>query len=279
MDRPLPRWRRDPRNPLVKKRRITDGELLHLLVGARGVPADAQDERIYEALLSVKSNTAKALTAGIVASALAVLAYFGVLQRVSASGLEVSPVIFDHLALAALSLTSVAFAISYSKQTLLQAWFSWKFRRGDAGDRARFLLLYPEAYWYFAFQSSNIGCPPHVLARRTGWVQILFLLLLLVAIALYVAGFLFLWGALAVEVWHSTAVPKAVSVLTVAASAAAMIISALSPFHLDLPRSYTHYGLVELMGRRSGAALDEAHRRVAMAQIRMGLVDDSGADG
>ena len=279
MDRALARWRRDRGNPLVKTRRITDGELLHLLVGGRGGVTDERDERIYEALLSVKSNTAKALTAGIVASALAVLAYFGVLQRVSASGLEVSPIVFDHLALVALSLTSAAFAVSYSKQTLLQAWFAWKFRRGDAGDRARCLLLYPEAYWYFAFQAANVGCPPHILARRTGWMQILFLLLLLVAIGLYVAGFLLLWGALAVEVWHSTAVPRAVSVLTVAASAAAMILSALSPFRLDLPRSYTHYGLVELMGRRSGGALDEAHRRVARARIRMGLVDDPSADG
>jgi len=271
------RWRRTKLEPLVKSRRMTDGELIHLVADQRPVPTDDRDERIYESLMSVKSSSAKAIAASIVATALAILSYFGVLQRVSASGLEVSPVVFNHLALVALSLTTAVLSTSLSKQTFLQAWFTWKFKRGDSAERTQCLLLYPEAYGYFAFLRTNIGYPPHVFARATGWMQLVFILLLLTMIVIYLAGFVALWGTLAVQVWNSTEIDKTVSVLTVVSSATALVITALSPFYYDIPRTYTHYGLVNLLGKLEGGQLELAHRRIVRARIRMGLIDEPDA--
>jgi hypothetical protein len=266
------RWKRRPSRYLVKSRRITDGELLHLLTGKPSKGVSEFDRSVYSSLRAVKSATVKSLLWTIAFGALGVLAHFNVVKAATALGLEVAPTVFSPVALIGLSIASASLCFSWTKQTYLQAWFSWKFKCGNPGLRAEYLLIFPEAFWHFSYLPGNIGNPPFLMARRSLWIQLAYLLLILIVLVVGTLGSLALWYILAEDVWTTSALSHSVSVLTVVFSGAISLLGWLSPFYYDLPRRYTHMGLVNLLGKLEGESNAKAHRRLIRVADRMGLV-------
>jgi|tagenome__1003787_1003787.scaffolds.fasta_scaffold20954289_2 hypothetical protein len=268
----MARWSRRSGTYLVKSRRIADGELLHLLTGNASDAITDLDTAAYASLLRVKTATSKSLIWVVGFNALGILAHFNVVKGASAAGLELAPTVFTHVSLAGASLTGAWFCFNYTKQTFLQAWFSWKFKVGSPAFKARCLILFPEAYWHFAYLPANIGYPRFHFARGSTWPQLFYLLLVLVALIVGAVGSIGLWVVLARDVLANSQITHTISVLTVVFSAATILLGWLSPFRYDVSRRYTHMGLVSLLGKREGERNAEAHRRLVRVADRMGLV-------
>lgn len=270
----MPRWTRKRGEFLSKTRRITDGELLHLLAQIDESESIEFDERVYKSLQTVKSASAKALVWMGVAAALGILSHLKVLTRAGSSGLEISPAVFAHAALVALSVSTMIFCFSYCKQSFLQTWFAWKLNDGNSpSQKVKYLLRYPDAYRHFAFIPTSIGYPRFMFANRSSWPQVVYLLLFTIGLVGCVIASTWLWVQLALDVWTAPGVSKTLSTLIIALSGAVTLLGWFSPFYYDFPRRYTHYGLVDLLGRLEGTRLSEAHLRIARCAERMDLVE------
>jgi len=269
----MARWKRRRGAYLVKYRSITDGELLHLLTGDAANVITDFDRTIYTSLLRVKSTTQKSLLWVVGFTALGTLSHFNVLKGANAAGLELAPAIFSHVALVAASLAGAWFCFNYTKQTFLQVWFAWKLKVGTSAFKARCLLTFPEAYWHFAYLPGAIGYPPFYMARQSLWPQLMYLLLVIVALAIGGVGSLTLWVVLARDALANSQINHTVSILTVAFCAAVTLLGWLSPFRYDFPRRYSHMGLVRLLGMREGERNAAAHRRLIRIADRVGLVE------
>jgi hypothetical protein len=270
-------WKRTPKSYLTKTKKLTDGQILGMLSPNLIAPTEF-DERVYTSLQDAKSAVAKSLGIVIIALGVAVLAYFKVLKGVSTGGVEIAPAIFRHASLIGISLATTLFCFGYCKLTFLQAWFSYRLKMGSPSQKVNALLLYPDAYWYFAYLPGAIGYPKHVFGRRSDWLQVVYLLLVIIAVAIYTFGFLCLWIALSIEVWQSPEVEHTISIMVVVSSAICLVLGYLAPFYYDIPRQYTHYGLVHLLQRRKGSDLQAAHAKIATAATSMGLLPTSSAD-
>jgi hypothetical protein len=269
----MPKWQRTRGKYLAKTAKITDGEMLHLLLGQSPYGDDQLDERFYQSFQAIRSSTFKSIFWIIGACAFGVLSHFGVLKSASASGLEVSPTIFSHTALLALSFSTASFCFVFCKQTYIQSWFSWKMKSGTPAQKAKSLLMFPEAYWHFNFLPSAIGYPQHIIAKRAAWGQLLYLFLVLASLAIFSMGSIALWIMLVTDVWYSTGINGITSTLTIALSGVVTLLGWTSPFSYDFSRNYTHHGLVNLLHRRQGEKLTEAHVRIYLAAQRMDLVE------
>jgi hypothetical protein len=268
----MARWSRRSGPFLVKSRRIADGELLHLLTGNSSDEITKLDEAAYASLLRVKAGTSKSLIWVLGFNALGMLAHFNMVKGASAAGLELAPTVFTHVSLVGASLTGAWFCFNYAKQTFMQAWFSWKFKAGTPGFKAKCLLLFPEAFWHFAYLPANIGYPPFHFARGSTWPQLFYLFLVIVALIVGAIGSIGLWIVLARDVLANSQISHAVSILTVAFSAATILLGWLSPFRYDVSRRYTHTGLVNLLAKREGERNTQAHQRLIRVAARMGLI-------
>jgi hypothetical protein len=271
----MPRWTRKRGEFLSKTRRITDGELLHLLAQISEPESVEFDERVYQSLQTVKSASAKALVWMAAAAALGILSHLKVLTRAGASGLEISPTVFAHAALVALSVSSMIFCFSYCKQSFLHTWFAWKLKDSSPSEKVRYLLRYPDAYRHFAFLPASIGYPRFMFANRNNWPQMVYLVLVVIGLVTCSLASMWLWAQLALDVWTAPNVNKTLSVLIIALSGAVTLLGWFSPFYYDFPRLYTHYGLVDLLGRREGERSTAAHLKIRRCAERMDLVEKS----
>lgn len=269
----MARWKRTKDKYLTKSRSMPDGEILHLLVADASHRVTDLDERIYASLEAVRSSTNKAAYWVLGASAFGILAHFRVLKGISTSGFDVAPTIFFHAALATLSIAAAAFCFSFCNQTFIQSWFAWKFKQGTSSLRAELLLRFPDAYFYFVFLPANIGLPKHIHANRKNWPQLASLILILIALIIFSIGSLMLWGVLIADVWYAQGVGRTLTVLTIGFSVTLALIGWMAPFYYEFPRSYTHYGLVNLLTKMEGEDLRRAHLRLHRVASRMGLVD------
>jgi hypothetical protein len=267
----MARWHRTKKLYLVKSRRMTDGELLHLMLGKTPRAFSEFDGQVYQSLQGVKAAAGKAALWVLGSAAFAVLSHFRVLRGVRASGLDVAPEIFSHAALVGLSLSTAIFCFAYSKQTYMQVWFAWKFKSGSPALKAECLLRFPDAYWHFSYLPGAVGYPPFLIGGRNLWLQLAYVVLVLVSLVICAGGSFALWFVVARDVWNAPNLGPTVSLLTIILSAMVTLLGWTAPFYYDLPRRYTHNGLVELLTARQGDELAAAHLRVYRAALNMGL--------
>ncbi|MBO9622221.1 MAG: hypothetical protein J7500_05865 [Sphingomonas sp.] len=267
------RWHRKRGDYIVKTAKLTDGELLQLMLKPNPQNREALDERYYQSFREIRESSKKAFLWILGAAAFGILSHFGVVKSARASGLEVLPAVFSHTALLALSFSSTAFCFSYSKQTFIQVWFLAKLRNAGPEQKADSLLRYPEAYWIFHFLPAAIGYPKHIRGPRIGWGQLVYVILLIIAIAIFAVGSLWLWLAVASDVWRSAYQNHTVSVLVITLAGAVTLLGWASPFYYDWPRKYQHIGLVNSLAKLEGAELRAAHMRIFHAAARMDLID------
>lgn len=268
----MARWTRKPGDFLVKSRFIRPGELLHILTGRRADAITEFDDAVYASLLKVKASTSKALLWVLVFNALGLLTHFNMIKGATAVGLELAPAVFTPAALVGASVAGAWFCFSYTKQTFLQSWFDWKLRIGTPALKAECLLLFPEAFWHFAYLPANVGFPPFVIARGSTWPQLAYLLLVVVALVVGSIGSIDLWIVLARDILANTQVNHSIAVFTVVFCAATTLLGWLSPFRYDVPRRYSHVGLITLLNVREGERNAKAHRRLIRVADSMGLV-------
>lgn len=269
----MKRWQRVRGDYMVKSAMLTDGELLHLMLGSSPSKSNDFDERFYESFQRVQDASNRALFWTIGAAAFGVLAHFGVLKSASAAGLEISPVIFSHVALLALSFSCTAFCFSYSKQTLIQGWFLAKLRNGTPREKATALMMYPDTYWVFHFLPGAIGYPKHILGPRMGWGQVVYIVLIVAALIMFLIGSFSLWGVMALDVWRSSYESRFVSILVISLSSVVVLLGWAAPYYYDLPRKYRHIGMTNCLSKLEGEELESAHLKIFLAASRMGLVD------
>ena len=270
----MSRWTRAPGEYLVKYRRFTDGELLHVLTGRPEGGISDFDRSVYAALQTVKAAAIRWFVWAASFSALGILSHFKALRTVSGAGLEIAPEIFAHVALVGLSVTTAGLCFSYTKLTFLSAWFSSKLKVGTPSSKAEYLLTFPDAYWHFSYLPGAIGLPRFFIAKRGYWPQLIYLLLVIVALMGAAIGSIALWVMVMLDVLRGGVIASAVSIGTVIFSAALGLLGWCSPFYYDYPRRYGHMGLVNLLGRRQGERNAEAHRRIELVALHMGLVRD-----
>lgn len=269
----MPIWTRSRSQFLIKSTKMTDGEVLHLLLG-RSLNNDSEfDDKIYASLQGMRTATGRSALWLFGTGAFGILSHFGMLKSASSAGLEVSPAVFSHVALLALSFSTMIFCFYFCKQTFLQTWFSSKLKKATPGAKARLLLLYPDAYWHFMFMPEAIGYPPHIHGRRTGYGQIASLCFVLVGLCLASLGTFTLWFTVAYDVWASTGTSSAVIWMTLSLSAIAVLLGWTSPFYYDFPRKYTHYGLATGLANMDEVKAKYTRGKVLRAAARMGLID------
>src|SRR4051812_23157347 len=116
----------------MKERLISDGELLHLLAPPSAINEDKAAAEIYASLVDLSDAVEKAAALYLSAALLALLAYFNVLERASAGGLEVARAAFRPIALIAWSASAFLLMARYTKLSYLRQWFDWRFQ-DDSG--------------------------------------------------------------------------------------------------------------------------------------------------
>lgn len=258
---------------MVKSARLTDGEMLHLLLGKDPERENDYDERIYQSLRAMRAQTLKSAIWLVAAGAFGVLSHFRGLKSASANGLEVSPTIFSHAALLATSMSTAWFCFSYCKQGYIQLWFSTKFRHAEPKLKALYLLKYPEAFFHFSYMRNAVGYPPQIYSRKSVYTQIASLLLVLVALLLFLVGSWILWITLAIDVWNSADVSRGGTGVTLALSVVLVLLAWTCPFYYDMPKTYMHFGLVNLLSKLDRQENVRAHMKIYQAALRMGLIE------
>lgn len=269
----MPRWERTKADYLTKRRKMSDGEIISIGVERAGIEISPLDERVYASLTALRANSSKHLAATMLAAVLSILSHFDGLTAISASGIEISKSIFSHFALVSLSITSAAFCITYCKQTYIQTWFNWKFKKGNSGEKAKLLLLYPEAFFHFSFLPINIGYPNFIQSNKGLFQQFISLLLVLLALIIYAIGSIALWIALALDVINSSGIGQWISIVTVIFCFLTVLIGWTAPFYADRKFEYRHHGLVNMLTKQNPEKLRESHLKILLAASRMGFVE------
>jgi len=269
----MPKWKRDPKTYLTKKAQMSDGELLHLLVGKTNSSPDDLDDRFYQSMQALKESTGKALLWVIGSTVFCVLAHMQALKAVSAIGLDVTPKLFIHLALLSLSFSTANYCFNFSKQSFYRSWFSFKLKSGTPHQKALALLKYPDAYWHFQYLSASTGFPKYIFSKRRGIFQILSIFLVIIALFIGAFASITIWITLIIDVYLSLENSYWTSYGTIALSIVMILLGWTSPFYSDWPKEYIHYGLSEILNRRSGDRLKIAHEKILRAARRMKLLD------
>jgi hypothetical protein len=267
----VPTWTRKRGDVLLKRARMTDGEMLHLSAGIACDTDSVFDDKVYAALQLAKEAVGKALFWAVGATVFGILAHFRVLKSLSSNGLEVSPAVFSHTALIAIGVTTAWFCFSYSKLSFLQSWFIAKHKNAPLADRVRYLLIYPDAYWYFQLYPATIGYPSHIHRQRNGYFQLASIILLLIAILIFTVFATSFWFIIAYDVWIDTQMGKTFSIASIALSGTLVLLGWAAPFYYDFKRPYVHYGLSNLLTKLEGDDLKKAHLKIHAVATRMGL--------
>ena len=268
----MSRWTRDKNEHLVKTAMMTDGELLHLHLGKSPNLLTEVDDQIYSSFQSVRSEVRKAALWVFGTGIFGLLSHFGFLTSVSASGMEVAPTIFSHAALLSFSISTMIFCFSYSKMTYLQAWFQHKYTVGESSLKARLLLAYPDAFWHFQFLRSAVGTPRFIFADGSIVGQVVSLVLVLLGLVIALVGSIALWIVVLVDVWQHSGLSSALTWFTLLLSVVAALLGWTSPFYYSSKRKYKHYGLVAALERLDTVKNKEAHNKIVLTAVKMGLV-------
>lgn len=261
----MPLW---TRIGLSKVRSISDGELLHLLAPPGAIVADPASAEVYANLKDCAEQSEKAATLYLLATLLAVLAYFNVLEKASAGGLEVARAAFRPVALMAWSASALLLAARFARLAYVQQWFDRRFQSGNGNQRATLLLRYPRAFWYFAFYSGARQWPPDMFPKRMPVLQLVPILLMLAALGLWMVMAVALWVALAIDIWRAAFPSPLWAACTLVVSAILMMLAATGPQY-GWKRRYVHYGLSNLLQRLPEDRRQRAFLRIASVQQRM----------
>lgn len=203
--------------------KLRNGELITKL-NPENIESSEFDDRVYSSLQQTKAESNKCLKYYILSLIIAIMAYFNVITNISNSGIEITPSIFDHVALIALSLSAGLYAVSYYKVSFLKSWFNEKYELGTPSQKANYLLLYPEAFVYIKFFPISIGSPEgwH---HKTIWPIITSILIILLSSITYLVSLLIIWLLLVYEVFISKDIPSYISYLTIFVSTLAVVSS------------------------------------------------------
>jgi len=263
------RWNR---TSLSKSRSFSAGEMLHVLCDDSALKENKVNEELYGSLLKLTEHTQKAFALHLTAILLALLAYFDVLEKASAAGLEVTRAAFRPVALSMYSLSFFYFGVRMSKMSYLQAWFGHLFDTGNARTKAALLLRYPDAFWYFYFYSGARGYPKDLFPKRIPFQQIIPIFLIVALLLIAFVASIAIWLALASSVWRS-AFPSAFwAGSTIFASGVLMLLGFTLPQNHG-KREFVHYGLVNLLQRVPEEKRVRAFNRINAARRRMGMIE------
>jgi hypothetical protein len=266
-------WERRLDEPLLKSKKLTDGQAIDLLVSSTTDENESLRRTSYAALLVVQEQFSRAIWASLAAYAFALLVYEGIISKFSISGIEVADLSFAHIALVLMSGTGLWASAVSTKRGYIASWFDAQFDRSPPSDRARLLLTFPQAFFFFQFHPSIRGYPPNTFPSERKIITLLFPIVLLIALLMFLTGSLFLWVALAAHVWGSNYPSIFASRMTVIGCGLVSLVAWLSPrFDNTWRRRYRLYGLTQLIAGMDEARKKKAHARIVGARVRMGLV-------
>ena len=267
------RWRRNPGDYLVKTARLTDGEVIHILIGRSTTLESAEDGQFYKAFQDVRTQTLKVAVWMVGSCAFGILVHFKGLLSASSNGLVVSSFIFSHAALLSMSASFSWFCFLFSKQSYLQSWFIAKMRNGSPSLKTTLLLKYPDAFYHFQFLPASIGYPENMYARKSGYGQLFSIFFVIVILIGFSIGSWMLWLTVAMDVWFSNKISELGTIVTLILSVALILMGLTSPFRGSWPKQYKHHGLTNQLTKLQGDSLNRAHMRIYAAARRMGLIE------
>jgi hypothetical protein len=270
-------WKRkDQYGGFTKSAKMRDGEIVSLLLGGTKLSDDEILAQCYPSFVDIDEARDKSIGLVLVASALALLSYFEIVQSFSSSGFEIGSNYLKHISLWAGAISGIYFAMLDSKHMYYKCWFEHRFRNAEPTKRSLLLLLYPRAFDPIKYQETSIGFPQHIHPKRQR-IFMPFAILALLAVAFVVLASLALYVALAIDVWKSGSANPLVSKVTVIGAAFVSLLSMFFPKHYDFPRLYQHYGLSSAMANlreRNPERASHFSRIIASVRIRMGLTGE-----
>lgn len=261
------------REPFYKTRKMNDGELISLLISSSDKRLDSFDSQAYDELKRLSDDLKKAQSILAIAYFAAMLSYFNVVSSVSASGIGISPSGIKHVILIFLSISILNTAQKGTKVTYTQSWFVQKFDDQSPSERARLLILYPEAFGVFKFIPYAIGLPRFVHHNSNIWAikNLALIILSLVTITAIVVAALSIWILLANAVWVSEfPIPLASKSLVIACGVFVTLAMLMPGFH-SFRKSYQHYGMSDVITRIQDENPDRAkhfHRMINEVRSR-----------
>ena len=268
-------WTKDPKHGgFSKSAKLTDGEMISLLLGGGGASNAEMMEKCYPSFCEIDEARTRSFGLIFLTFALALLSYFEVVKSFSSSGIEIGGQYLKHISLVLSAFVGVYNSMLETKHTFYKCWFDHIYKKSSPYHRVDLLLSFPKAFDVMKFSHASVGYPVDVWPERFR-LFLPFAALVLVGVVLMVAASLTLYIALAMSVWNSNALSPLASKATVLCSAFLMVLSFMMPKYFDFTRRYRHYGITNLLGRMESSnpgRWRHFSNRIAQIRIRMGLI-------
>lgn len=270
-------WIKDQENGgFSKMTKLTDGAIVSLLVSAEGQTPRVAVEASYSGFCSVDEARNKAFGYTLVASAIAIMSYFNVIDSFNGAGFSISSDYLKHLSLLSGAISGLYISALESKHSFYRAFFDHVFWREPPSQRALLLLKFPKAFDVVKFSHASVGYPKDIFPER-GRQFLPFAALALIALAVFMFASGALYIALGLDVWRSGALGPIASKATVIGSAFLSIVGLLMPKHWHFKRRYRHYGLsnrLTMLKDRDADKWRHYHQLIFQIRVRMNLVRD-----
>lgn len=271
-------WVRSRADLVSKYKSLSDFEIVSMLIGQHGGLKEGDQNEIYKELQSLNGIVAKAFAASLTAFGICALSYAGGVETLSAVGMAVKKPAFAPLSLIAWTMANLWFSISFSKASQVAGWFEWLHKRAGAPERAYLMLRYPQAYWYFSYYRGARGFPNFIYPLKTGYAQLIPLLLIVVGLVAYMICALSLYGSLVVRVWNSGFPTVFLARLIAIGSVFLTALAGLTPISNQSTRPYRHHGLSGLLNRASPERKTRGYERIVRAASNMKIVVPNDGD-
>lgn len=263
----MPEWRRPADNHLIKTSKMKDYELLRL-INPRLKDEKDFDDRVYAEYKSQKSSADKFRVAFLLSMAVSLLSLSNSITSIEASGIGIATSYVNHVIFLSSAYSHFFLCSAITKASFGQCWFQEMIEKKSPREKARALLLYPEAFIPVTWLKYNIGYPKDIFPDRSGNIQIIYIILLLISLVFYVGGGASIWAAMIFKIFTSE-VPRYISIITICSGIVGIILGVMSPTHNNFHKKYIHYGLSNLLARREGSAKTVAYRKIEAARKRM----------
>lgn len=257
-------WVRTEKDWLTKTRLMNDGEIQHVLLEQGPPITEDMRDAVYGELIQLRGSLNKAVGLWVVASSLAFLSIYGVVESASLGGVAITRSGFLPVALIGAALTSLWFSTIFTKFSMLRTWFEQQAKFAKPPRKAWLYLRYPEAFHYFSFSRTSLGYPKDMFPVSSGMSQLLAIALVVLIAVLAALGSVVMQFILMVEVWHTEYPTALVARLIVALAMILNVLALIAPRPSILRRRYVHYGLTQLLSRADRQRSDRAHRWLAV---------------
>ncbi|MDM8011334.1 MAG: hypothetical protein QUV08_10255 [Parasphingorhabdus sp.] len=265
-------WEKKNYGGFAKSKKLSAGAIVALLVSANDELPEI--EKVYERFRELSKSRGTMFRLTGVAAALALLSYFDVVDKFSASGFSVESEYLGHISLALVSVSNLLYASNEPKIAFIKSWFDHKYSVGNPAEKSMLLLNFPGVYDFPNFSFHNIGYPKDVHPKRfpSFWPYVI---LVIIVSSLIAVGSTLLFVLVAIEVWVSPNLPI-VSKSLVVISGLCSLTALTSPKFWGLKREYVHYGLSNILTRfekTNPQRHQHFFKMITKAKIKMGLVD------